>query len=385
MNDPEAQRIIYALEAPEIYWLIKETGEGDALALLEMCRPEQQLFFLDMESWGKYEFLQTQFLEWLGYILEGGDEKFLNLLPHLDMELLTLFFMKTITVGGGLGDSVLNEEGTDEWDHSFDNLYYIKFRDEATSTQIGRLIDIIYKNNHSIYLGLMESVKSEIPSEVEEICYRFKTGRLADLGFPAYEDAVSIYARTDPDAYSIPNEKKCNIETGAENTNMPAALVEGSLLEKALQSAASEEIFFELNCLINTAIVAEGKVNQEAAAHHTVFERVHGYLNIALEFICGRDGIDASQLLERERLVKLFQVGGSIIRSLRQRASILFDKTDSLTYASNKALLGLKSDHPRFYRGLDPDMVDGFREFKNIHDVHKMEVLVDGLTGNCTD
>ena len=39
----------------------------------------------------------------------------------------------------------------------------------------------------------MEGVKGEIESELEELCYRFRSARLADFGFPKPEDAVSIY------------------------------------------------------------------------------------------------------------------------------------------------------------------------------------------------
>jgi hypothetical protein len=48
-------------------------------------------------------------------------------------------------------------------------------------------------------------------------------------------------------------------------------------------------------------------------------------------------------------------------------------------YAAARALNGLKETHPRFYRGLDPDAIDGYREFRELADVSKVEEFLERM------
>jgi translation elongation factor EF-4 len=57
----------------------------------------------------------------------------------------------------------------------------------------------------------------------------------------------------------------------------------------------------------------------------------------------------------------------------------LHDRADAVTsddYPTQKALSGLKEKRPRFYRGLDPDGVDDYREFASLADVRRVEWLL---------
>jgi hypothetical protein len=377
ISDPEARKLVYSLDPQEIYWLLKDIGASDALVLLELCRPEQELFFLDMECWEKYEFSTAKFLEWLGYLLEAGENKFTDLLPYLDIELLTLCLMNTISVGGGIANAALNDELELEWDHTFDNCYYISFRDDSYVSSIGRFLDIIYRNNHHLYTTLMESVQAEIPLEIEELSYQFRAGRLADLGFPAYEDAVSIFDHIDHLTFNPTDEKKLCAGPAERTHDLAQRLTGDSLLKRVLCAVESEELVLEFNCLINNAIAAEGRAPSDGEEVQTVFERVHGYLNIALEFLCGNNEAKAVDVLEKEQLKRLFQVGRSVILSLRRATKRLGADNQSPSYATSRLLLGLKADHPRFYRGLDAKMADGYREFRDLSDVGKMESFID--------
>jgi hypothetical protein len=55
------------------------------------------------------------------------------------------------------------------------------------------------------------------------------------------------------------------------------------------------------------------------------------------------------------------------------------EKVTDSNYATGKALSGLKSARPRYYRGLDADSIDGYREFREMRDVQKMSDFLTGL------
>jgi len=99
-----------------------------------------------------------------------------------------------------------------------------------------------------------------------------------------------------------------------------------------------------------------------------VVERVYGYLNIALEFLCKGDQAKGAEIVTGEHLKRLFQLGFSIILGLKLRADRLADAS----YATGKALSGLKSARPLYYRGFDQDGIDGYREFRELEDVQRM-------------
>ena len=373
LGDPEGEVLTQALQPQELYWAFKEIGAEDALTLLEYASPEQREFFLDMELWQRDAFVGEKGLEWLGYLMESGEEKLVEQLVHLDLELLILIVAREITVGGGVGELLPDEERTADWDHSFDNLYFITFRNPKHSRLIGTLLDILFRRKRSLYQAVMEGVKNEVESELEEQAHAFRSGRMADLGFPSREEAIFIYARIDPAEFVPAQEKKLLRAAGGDT--LPALPEDGTMLSRVLARQPAEELYHELNYLINNALMAEDCANLDEEAIHTIMQRVSGYLNIALEFLCGADEEKAADLVARESFRRLFQLGNGIVQGVRKKAA----SVTATDYATGKAVNGARAERPRFFRGLDPDGVDGYREFRGIDDVRKMESLLENL------
>jgi hypothetical protein len=111
----------------------------------------------------------------------------------------------------------------------------------------------------------------------------------------------------------------------------------------------------------------------------SVVERVYGYLNIALEYLSGGDEIKGVEIITGEYLKKLFQLGFSLVLDLKYKADVLGEQLD---YATGKALSGLKTARPRYYRGLDSDGIDGYREFREIQDVKIMSEFLRNVSQN---
>ena len=111
------------------------------------------------------------------------------------------------------------------------------------------------------------------------------------------------------------------------------------------------------------------------AAMQAVMQRVSGYLCISLEFLCGPDEEKAADMLERETLQRLFQLGHAIVRQVGKKAGLV-EATD---YPSAKALNGMKAHPPVYFRGLDPDGIDGYREFRDMADVRRMEEFLEKI------
>lgn len=367
LEDLEDKKLTWAMQPQELYWLFKEVGGGDAIELLSLSHPRQFLFILDMELWRGWSFVEDKAVEYLGYLLKGGEEHFLEILPYLDFDLLSLFLGRELVVAGGIGDLNTDEERLTDWDHTFDDVFLIKFKNPKHSQVIGSFLELLCRFDNPLYTALMESVSGEIDIEMEEESYRMKSGRLADLGFPPHDEALQIYSRINPDTFS-PACNKVLLQTGGATT-LPATFLTGkTFLERVIVLVDSESFRMELNYLINTALVADQAHLFDTEYMQAVVERVYGYLNIALEHLCRGDESKGAEILGGEYLKSLFQLGFSIVLGLKFRA----DKLAGESYASDKAVSGLMCARPLYYCGLDVDNIDSYREFRDMQDVKNM-------------
>ncbi len=367
LGDPDDQKLTRAMHPQELYWLFKEIDAPDAMELLGLANPQQCLFILDMELWKGWSFQEDKGIEYLGYILKGSEEHFLEVLPHLDFNLLSLLLGRELVVAGGIGDLNTDEERQTDWDHTFDDVFLIKFKNPKHTQVIGSFLELVCRFDNPLYTALLESVSGEIDIEAEEECYHTKSGRLADLGFPPLDEAREIYSRISPDTFT-PSRTKVLLQTG-EATTLPRTLLSGStFLERVILRMDSDLFRMELNYLINTALVADQAHLVDTEYMKSVVERVYGYLNIALEYLSQGDEIKGTEILSGEHLKRLFQLGFSIVLALKFKA----EKLSDASYATGKALSGLKSARPLYYRGFDAEGIDGYREFREMRDVKTM-------------
>jgi hypothetical protein len=376
LGDPDGKKLARAMQPHELYWLFKETGGSDAMELLELASPEQCVFILDMELWRGWSFSEDKAVEYLAYIMMGSEEHFLELLPHLDFNLLSIFLGREIIVAGGIGEIDTDEVRQTDWDHTFDDVFLIKFKNPKHTTIIGTFLELICRLDNPLYASLMESVSGEVDIESEEECYHLKSGRLADLGFPPHDEALEIYSRINPATFTPGRNKE--LLQAVEATTLPETFLTGkTFLERVILRADSELFRMELNYLINTALVADEAHLADMEKMRSVVERVYGYLNIALEYLSEGDETKGVEIITGEYLKRLFQLGFSLVLGLKFRA----DKLSEPDYATGKALSGLKAARPRYYRGLDSDGIDGYREFREMQDVTTVSDFLKKVEG----
>src|SRR5207244_1676699 len=65
--------------------------------------------------------------------------------------------------------------------------------DGETQKSVERLIDWLYRADLELARRVVMSAKWEQPTDLEEWSYRWRQGRMADLGFVDYYEALGIY------------------------------------------------------------------------------------------------------------------------------------------------------------------------------------------------
>ncbi|MBJ6723184.1 DUF6178 family protein [Geomesophilobacter sediminis] len=366
IGDPEGKRLVRAMDPQEFFWLVKEIGEADSMEMMQLATAEQIIFILDMEVWDGWAFSQKKACEWVGHLVESGKPRVHEFLKKVDFEFLLLFLGRELAVGGGIGDLADDEERFADYDQSFDNVFFLTFKNPQHSRLIGTFVSMLLELDKELYTSVLEGIKGGIDVELEEDCQRFRAGRLQDLGFPPLEEAVSIYGRVNPESFELSGTKELYPTEGRQV--VPFSAPKDSLLLRALARTTSTAVMQELNYLVNNALVAEGQAFQDSDRINDVLQRVYGYLNIALERLTSGDEARAAEVLVHEELKRLFQLGFSVVLNLKFAA----ETVQSSDYASGKVLAGLKQKRPRFYRGLDPDGIDGYREFRDVTDVQRV-------------
>jgi hypothetical protein len=373
LDDPQPARLVRSLPKADIYQILYELGQDESLEILHLAAPEQIRFVLDWELWHEWSISVEKTLEWIEILLTD-EEQAISIISRLDQELLLVFLKKTIIVGGGLGDIINSEDYQLEWDHTFDEMYYIRFLDKRHYELLLRFLDLIYRLNYPLYRSLMQGVENELLSELEEQAGQFRRGRLADEGFPELHEAAALYGRVSTENFT-PAGDKVSVPTAADLAPFPAiAGDEAAYLTRILALADSPALRQEFHHLTNSAMVVEGVSPADHQRMAPVLERVGNYLTIALEFL-STDETEGAAILKGEHLKRLFALGHSLLAQLQDRAGRL----SSDNYAADRVLAGLKMKRPRFYRGLDPDTVDDYREFTGMADVRLVDQFLRGL------
>src|SRR6185369_1375896 len=195
LDDSNPELLIQTLPMWDIFQIIHEVGAENAIDIFQLATPEQVRFILDLELWEDWTISVEETVKWIEIILSTGEANALRLLSEIDQELLILFLKKTLSVGGGLDDIINSEDHQGDWDHTFDEIFFLNIHDDEHSELILKFLEFLYNEDHKLYRSLMLGAESELTSELEEVAGQFRAGRIADEGLPASIDGPGYYAR----------------------------------------------------------------------------------------------------------------------------------------------------------------------------------------------
>jgi Family of unknown function (DUF6178) len=293
---------VRSLPAEQLYLDIAEVGLADATEVVQLASPEQFQSFVDLAAWKGDRMDAASLLTWLRAARGDDPEEFLAKLAGLDAELLELL-LRTDTVIHDLEEEPdLHVEGLTL--ESADGRYRVEFRGESALEQTA-LRAVVADLMAADPLGLsrlLEAVRWELPSELEEVAYRFRSARLADLGFPDLDTARALYARV-----PLPPAPP-----GAPPAALAAVEGAGGLLGAALLRLTAEErsrLEDEVRSLVNAVLVDERADPGDLIAVRRAGERARDTLQLGLEAASGGDPLRAAEVLRTQSPRNIFQVG----------------------------------------------------------------------------
>jgi Family of unknown function (DUF6178) len=360
--DPGA--IVRALPPDDLYLTIREIGLGDAVELVQLASADQFRVFLDLAAWQGDRIDPRRALPWLRAARAGSTDgpreaaRWKAKLARLDPEVLDLIFRDVLVIHDLEEDPDPDFE-SDRFMRTPENKFIIEFRAEGTEYMAVRgIVDDLYAEDPFKATRLLAAIRSEFPSELEEGALRWRTGRLADLGYPSREEALSWFARPAARAASAP--------AGAPSRPpgfMLERIGEGSLLARAAARLAPGErdhLELELVTAANAVLVAEAVDPGDLEAVRRAVEVGRAFVEMGLEELAGADETRAAEVLATTAVKTLFQRGFGRVLQLGWRAErLLASRTAGAREAPlldpplGEMVVALLGRRPRYFPGLE--------------------------------
>jgi hypothetical protein len=329
LSQPDPGAVVRALPADDLYFLIQDVGLSDAPELVQLASPEQFRILLDLDVWRGDAADPLRMLPWLraasgsAHRGEGGERRWRAKLGALDPELVSLLLRATLRIHD------LEEEPdpaieSDRFVRTPEGRFIVEFLPDGTDyVAIRGLLDELYAQGPFRAARLLSSVGWELPSELEESALRWRNGRLADLGYPSTEEALSWFAR--PPRPGAP-EGSAGAPARAPGVWL-AVQGGGSLLDRAALRLSPDDLARlegEAMAAANAVMVADRAAATDPDAVRRAVGAARAMLELGLEATAGAELDAAAAALARTPAKRLFQRGFGRLLDPRSRVERLW-------------------------------------------------------------
>jgi hypothetical protein len=322
----EPAALVRRLPADELYFTIREIGLSDASDLVRLASAEQFRAFLDLACWTGGEVEPQRALPWLRAARAGAlDEpraaaRWRAKLHALDHEMLALVLRETLRVHD-LGEDPDPHLESGSFLRTPDGRHVVEFLvGGAEYAAVRGIVDDLYAEDPFRATRLLSSLRWDLRSELQETELRWRTGRLADLGYPPLEEALSWYAR--PPSRPAPRPGTPARPPGFWLDRVGA----GSLLARAwarLPPEARGRLELELVTAANAVLVADSVDPADLEAVRRSVETARAFVEMGLDEEAAHDEERAAEVLGETSVKALFQRGFGRVLGLRSRAERL--------------------------------------------------------------
>lgn len=323
------EELTRAIPPEDLVLGIKDLGDADAVPILEMSSDQQLNYLFDLELWIREGMDLGRLSHWLEILVECGEPRVLQWLNSADFELLVLLFERSVLLLErdeleNLPDRLSGRVYTP------DNTHYLLVKLGADYDLLKKLIDIMFAKIRDLFFALTGNLGTTPTAEVEELAYRWRTGRLADRGWPDLDEALEMYLTAEPDQvrprdllpFGLADPPRFPLEH--RNT--------GKLLQAGIERLEDHPrnlVASQMANLINRAIISDGLIPGEVESLKRASQRVKGRLEIGLSLLGANDAETSARWLCTVPLVDVFRVAQGAVRKRVQRARTILAKRSS--------------------------------------------------------
>ena len=355
LSRPEAPALIRQLDHQALFSLISEAGVNDAYDLVLYASGEQVQSIVDFDCWTRDIFQVERFTNWLEVLLQRDDAGFREMVDEMDPEAIVFWLRSHVQVFLWEEDRELLDTLEGPLVTSPDGVYALIVPDEdQVGVPVRHLLQRLYAEDILMGHRYLEAVRWELSSDLEERAYRLRDGRLGDLGFVPFHEAVEVYAWLPPRPWAAAATAKAMTpdtepiilgDAGrlppvdhqlqlleerrfSERTSVFAQALGGigSHVEEAKVLSVAESVLSQFRAVANRAHLADGGNPGDMQAARNASARAERYLSLGLELAAGDDRALASRILMTAPLRDIHRAGYSATLELQRQATRLVER-----------------------------------------------------------
>ena len=396
LHSPKPMRLVRSIPDADFYLTVREAGPIDAAPLLRLASYDQLQHLIDLESWRSQRFDADRSGAWVAMLLEADEKALSRFVRQADEELLAILLRSWVRVeqieyedGAEKHGHGISEAGTDEALVTPDGYYYFTPSVPEHAAAIRRLLQILFQEFPERYQQALWAAQWELPAELEEKALHWRQSRLEEHGFPAWEEALGIYAPPT-------GARRCAEPVPASDAQTPEAshaplmlFGSGSLLAEGLErvpAKAMERALQEIASLANAVLIADELDSGEPAAHRLALEKAASLIDIALAARGAGDPSLAGQLLIDIPAKELFREGYAHVAALQHEATRLVSEgwpagrpgaLDLLDSPVREQVRALLEPRPAFIPGQAEDDAGHPRDFRTLEEIEQARVAIE--------
>ena len=336
LEAPDAAERVSQLPTIELSQLVDQLGLHDSLELIALTEPQQLRELLDLQVWRGDRIDPEELLEWGHALSTLPDGARRPAMAAVDVELIG-FLVRSNARIYLLAEQEPPDEPAGLLYQTPDGWFALEIGGgPARAEQLVGLIEALYADDADSARRMLQNLQWEFPAELEEWSLRWRRGRLEDLGFADYSEALRLYAYLDPNTVSL-DRAAVDRPPSADPEPLPgrAALIESNnprgddpLFARAVASVDDNAERERLNraavVLANLAMAADRVTPRDPERVGACLEALGWRLSIGLEALSRRfdDGDElarARRVLGGTSLLAIARVGHSLALDLMRR------------------------------------------------------------------
>lgn len=393
LAQPDAEALVAELPITEFHTIVTDVGLEDSKELLALATPEQVQGMVDLDVWRGDDLAPAAVSGWLDALLEQGFERTTVLWEGLDPELAALILSRWTRVYD-IVEGAVPEEEEPPFYATPDRFFVVKItaEDAADVRRVERLLDALYRGDMALARHTLRTASSEMGAYLEETALRFRNGRLADLGYADYYEALEVYR---PLVVGGPG----GVEIGEGTAERPpesamltpvhaeaafGAPFLGSVLRKIEDAEEARRVEASLVLLANRVLSADRVAPGDAAGAKAGAVRASATLSLGLEVIARGDvtrGLEALRTIGLSRLHRVGHTVGLRLASLFTALGPRAARAEEPAIALATALVGAR---PVFPRALDVPSAPGTRPLASLRDVATVTKVIEQVASEVT-
>ncbi len=370
IDHPRPLELVRALDPHDVALLLREIGAEDALELVELLSPLQVQQLLDFEIWQSDQIDPKKAGHYFSLLFAANDERAITQIHGLDIELVGVMFkMVALIYDRSIGEEP--EDYSEIYSISPGERFVVCFdcspEHRALSQSLHAFLESMYGRNMKVALGLLEDIRFELASGLEELSLRFRQHRLLDLGILPREERLEFFApialsaiAKNTQANSTLQPLECRLATRPYVDDIDPRY---PFLRQAISECEHAEQAAFLDYLAHASINLHASLVDDfsdAKLLKITAEYTKALVELGLAQACDGNIYKASLILKANSIKKLVRLGRTSLVTMRK---ILVSLTKDENYSIGKDFSFLDSplrevakalslSEPRFYAGL---------------------------------